>query len=543
MKRKLVIVTTVVALIGGAVGIAWIYFTLNPAAWQGFVAQMRGSSTGSTAPRPVKRPVSRSARLVASGNIEAEEVSVAAEIGGRVVEMRVDEGDQVTAGKVVIRLDPTVLLAQREQARAAVAQAQAAVDAAQAQLDLARAGARPEEIAAAQGAVAEAQSGLHAARGQLAAAQADLEVAQAQLAAAETAQAAAEAQVKAAQAELEGARAQVSTGQARVEQAQAQLAGARDRDPTPDITAAEVQLERAGIALEDAQDEYRKSFDRPWEDQALRDATAKRLKQAQLDYQLAQAQVDGARKAQQAYVLNLEALAAQVKAAETQVTPAGVDSAEAHVAQAQAGVQAAEVHVVQARGGVQAAQAAVTVAQAGVDAAQARLDQAQAGLDLLQAGARQQELSLLQANVAQARALLGNAQAALQMQDAQLARLDLSTPVAGTVLERMIHAGELAAPGAPLLTIADLDTVTLTVYVPEADLGQVSLGQQVQVTVDAYPDVFGGAVSHIASQAEFTPSNVQTQQERVHMVFAVKIEIPNPDHRLDPGMPADAAFE
>jgi chromosome segregation ATPase len=300
MKRKLVIVATVVALVGGAVGIAWIYFALNPVAWHAFVAQMQGSSTGSTAPRPASRPVSKSARLVASGNIEAEEVSIAAEIGGRVVEALVDEGDQVTAGEMVIQLDPTMLLAQREQALAAVAQAQAAVDAAQAQLDLGLAGARPEEITAGQGAVAEAQSGLRTARGQLAAAEADLEVAQAQLSAVEAAKAGAEAQVKAAQADLEGARAQVSTSQARVEQAQAELAGARDRDPAPDITAAQVQLERAGIALEDAQDEYSKSLDRSWEDQAFRDASAKRLKQAQLDYQLAEAQLDGARKATEA---------------------------------------------------------------------------------------------------------------------------------------------------------------------------------------------------------------------------------------------------
>jgi multidrug resistance efflux pump len=80
------------------------------------------------------------------------------------------------------------------------------------------------------------------------------------------------------------------------------------------------------------------------------------------------------------------------------------------------------------------------------------------------------------------------------------------------------------------------------VYVPEADLGRVSLGQTVEVTVDAYDDVFIGQVSHIASQAEFTPKNVQTQEERVHTVFAVNIRLGNADHRLKPGMPADATF-
>ena len=84
--------------------------------------------------------------------------------------------------------------------------------------------------------------------------------------------------------------------------------------------------------------------------------------------------------------------------------------------------------------------------------------------------------------------------------------------------------------------------VTLTVYVPEAELGRVSLGQNAEVNVDAYDERFPGEVVHIASQAEFTPKNVQTQEERVHMVFAVKIRLDNPEHLLKPGMPADAIF-
>jgi HlyD family secretion protein len=118
----------------------------------------------------------------------------------------------------------------------------------------------------------------------------------------------------------------------------------------------------------------------------------------------------------------------------------------------------------------------------------------------------------------------------------------LKAPSGGVILERLVHTGELAVPGAPLFTLADLDQVTLTVYVPEADLGRVSLGQDVEVTVDAYDQVFAGQVTHIASQAEFTPKNIQTQEERVHMVFAVKIRLDNPDQLLKPGMPADAVF-
>jgi multidrug resistance efflux pump len=543
MKRKVTIVAIVVVVIATAVGAAWLYFGLNPAAWDAFLAEMQGEQTSSTAPRPVNRPARGSARLVASGNVEAEEVSVAAEIGGRVVEMRADEGDEVGIGEVLVQLDQTVLLAQRDQARAAVAQAHAALEGAQAQLDQARAGARPEEIAAAQGVVSEARSGLSAAQGQLAAAEAESEAAQARVLAARVAKTNAEALVTAAEAEVDGAKAQLSAARARADQIEAGLAQARIQDPTPNLTTAQVGLERATIALDETQDEYNKALDRPWEDQEIRDQWSKRLTQAQLDYRLAQAQLDGAQKAQQAYVFQLEALAAQVQEAKAQLTQAGVTGAEAHLAQAQSGVEAADIQATQAQSGVEAAQAAAIIAQAGVGAAEARLEQAQAALDLLRAGARQQEIALLEANVAQAKALFSNAQAALQALDAQLARLELAAPVGGIVLERTVHVGELAVPGAPLLTIADLDEVTLTVYVPEADLGQVSLGQQAEVTVDAYPDTFAGVISHIASQAEFTPKNVQTQEERVYMVFAVKIRLENSDHRLKPGMPADAAFQ
>jgi multidrug resistance efflux pump len=543
MRQKLVPIVIIAVLVIGAVGGTWLYFSLNPTAWDEFVAEMQGDSAVSTAPRPAKRPSRRTTGLLASGNIEAEEVSVAAEMGGRIVEMLADEGDEVAAGDDLVRLDQTVLLAQREQAAASVLQAQAALAAAQAQLDSARAGARPQEVAAAEGVVDEALAGLDASQGQLAAAEANLQAAQDQLSASQVAKANAEAHVQVAQADLDSAEAQFAAAQAGIEQLEAQLAQARAHDPTPDVTIAQAELERARIALDDAQDEYNKALDRPWEDQGIRDAWAKQLEQVQLSYQIAEAQLARAQSAQRAHAFTLTALAAQVKGAKAQLTRAGVDAAKARLDQVQAGVQAADIQVMQAQSGIEAARATVIITQAGVTAAQARLDQAQAALDLIEAGAREQEIALLDANVAQAEALLGSTQAALRALDAQLNRLELVAPVGGIVLERTAHAGELATPGTPLLTIANLDEVTLTVYVPEADLGQVSLEQDVAVTVDAYPVSFAGIVSHIASQAEFTPKNVQTQEERVHMVFAVKIRLENADHRLKPGMPADATFQ
>jgi multidrug resistance efflux pump len=115
--------------------------------------------------------------------------------------------------------------------------------------------------------------------------------------------------------------------------------------------------------------------------------------------------------------------------------------------------------------------------------------------------------------------------------------------MSGTVSSRSAQVGETATAGAPLLTITNLDEVTLVIYIPENRIGQVQVGQEVEVKVDSFPErVFMGQVASIAGEAEFTPRNVQTKEERVNLVFAVDISLPNPDHALKPGMPADATL-
>jgi multidrug resistance efflux pump len=161
---------------------------------------------------------------------------------------------------------------------------------------------------------------------------------------------------------------------------------------------------------------------------------------------------------------------------------------------------------------------------------------AQSQLDAVRAGATAEEVAAAEAQVEEAQAALD---ALMVLRD----KLTIVAPVGGLVLELSIHEGELAAPGATLLTLGDLDEVTLTVYVPEDKLGQVNVGQQVEIQVDSFPEqTFVGTVVFIAHEAEFTPRNVQTQEERVNMVFAVDVRIPNPDHALKPGLPADAVI-
>jgi len=138
----------------------------------------------------------------------------------------------------------------------------------------------------------------------------------------------------------------------------------------------------------------------------------------------------------------------------------------------------------------------------------------------------------------------GNNPAQQQVVQAQLERLELRAPSGGVVQKRLVRAGQVVAAGSPILTIADPRDLYLTLYVLEAQLGRVAVGQRVSVRVDPYPErVFGGRVQTIATRAEFTPRNVQTQRDRQNLVFGVKVRLPNPDGALKAGLPADATFE
>jgi multidrug resistance efflux pump len=119
----------------------------------------------------------------------------------------------------------------------------------------------------------------------------------------------------------------------------------------------------------------------------------------------------------------------------------------------------------------------------------------------------------------------------------------LRSPISGVVTRVPVHTGEVAAPGQTVVAVADLSTLDMMAYVLERDLGQVRVGQEVTVTADPFPDrAFYGVVVSTNQRAEFTPRNVQTQRDRLNLVFGVKVRVENPDGALKPGMPADATF-
>lgn len=139
-------------------------------------------------------------------------------------------------------------------------------------------------------------------------------------------------------------------------------------------------------------------------------------------------------------------------------------------------------------------------------------------------------------------AALREARASLAEQRRYLDELTVRAPSDGTVLVRTIERGEWVQPGTPLYTLVDLGQLYLKIYVPEPDIGKIVLGRQARVYVDAFPGRFFAArVSKTASEAEFTPKNVETREERVKLVFAVELALDeNPGAVLKPGMPADA---
>jgi HlyD family secretion protein len=180
--------------------------------------------------------------------------------------------------------------------------------------------------------------------------------------------------------------------------------------------------------------------------------------------------------------------------------------------------------------------AQVAISEATVEQAAAAVTAAQAQLDSCRAGATEEQLAATRSRVTQAQAALGALLARRQ-------EMVIVAPSDGVILAAMAHAGEVAAPGGTLLSLADLSQVKLMVYVAENRLGQVALNQAVHVVVDALPAwTFEGRVAEIADRAEFTPRNVATQEERVTTVYAVEIVLPNPEGLLKPGMSADASF-
>ena len=197
-----------------------------------------------------------------------------------------------------------------------------------------------------------------------------------------------------------------------------------------------------------------------------------------------------------------------------------------------------------AAAGVKQAEERLSLVQEGpraetIEAARAQLGRAQAGLRLAEASRLEvkrtrQEREARLADIQQVQAELG-------VVDAQLSDSVAVAPTDGVVLVKSAELGEVVAAGSTVLTLGDVDHPWLRGYVGEKDLGRVKLGMPVKITTDSFPGkVYQGKVSFISSEAEFTPKQIQTPEERVKLVYRIKVDVENPNHELKSNMPADA---
>lgn len=165
--------------------------------------------------------------------------------------------------------------------------------------------------------------------------------------------------------------------------------------------------------------------------------------------------------------------------------------------------------------------------------AEAELQQAEAEFALIEAGPRVEIID-------QARAQVQGAEEGVNQARQQLAYTELNSPMKAVVLSVAAEPGEYLNPSSPVLTLGRLEKPWLRAYVHEKALGRIKLNQEVDVTTDSFPDkIYKGRISFISSQAEFTPKTVQTFEERVKLMYRIKVALDNPDNELKPGMPAD----
>ena len=413
-----------------------------------------------------------STALKASGVIEASQTSISAETGGRVAEVLVKEGDAVQTGDVLLRLDDSLLQAQRQAASAAV--------------DAANAGLRT------------AQVGLDAAQAQY-----DLTLNTA-LADEQPNRLDTWDQTKPSAFEqptwfftkaerLQATRAALDAAQKDLEDAQSNLESVEKKAGSALFLDAESRLAQTRVAYQIAQDVFDRTNGAS-DGQKLHDAAQTTLDQASLDLENALRTYDDA------------------------LTTAGAQD------------------VLENR-------ARVAVAQENVSSVQDALRALETGADSPEVTAAARVVDQAQAAQQQAQSAVDQAQANLTLVDAQIGLMTVHSPLDGVVLTRSIQPGEVLQPGLTALTIARLEDLKVTVYIPEDRYGQIKVGDPAELSVDSFPgQVFKASVTRIADKAEYTPQNVQTQQERQTTVYAVELSLTNPDGRLKPGMPVDVTF-
>ena len=411
--------------------------------------------------------------LTASGSIEATTVNVSPEMAGKVVEVLADEGQPVTTGAPLLRLDDSLLQSEKQTAQAALDSANAAVHTAEVALE----SAQLQYDLTLTNALAQESTSRIAIWDESKPTEFDQPVWYFSK----------EERMKAAQAEVDSRKAALDDAMNKLEEIST-------RAGSSDFIAIEAKLVQMRLAFKTAQDVF-DSTNGASDGQDLRDAAQITLDESKIDLKDAQKDYDDAL-----------------------TTDGAIDVLESR--------------------------ADVVIAQEVYDRAMDNLRALQTGAESPQVQAAAKVVEQAQAALEQARTNVVSAQSKLSTIDTQLKKITVYAPMDEVVLARNVEVGEFVQPGATTFSIADLDGLTITVYVPENQYGNISIGQEAIVTVDSFAsETFTAEVIHLADQAEFTPRNVQTADGRSSTVFAIKLKVTNRDGKLKIGMPADVVFK
>jgi len=214
-----------------------------------------------------------------------------------------------------------------------------------------------------------------------------------------------------------------------------------------------------------------------------------------------------------------------------------LQQAQENVKAAKAGFEKAEANYSRIKNLLESGSATESLfdeAKAGYEMAEATYQASKKLLEKLLSGARAEEIEIAQANKA-------HAEANLELTEKKISDCIMKSPISGVVTNKLIDFGERTAPNAIVATITKTDSMWITIYVGERYIGSVKTGQKAKISIDSHKNnVFYGVVKYISEEAEFTPKNIQTKEEREKLVFGVKIKIDNREGILKVGMPADA---
>jgi multidrug resistance efflux pump len=461
--------------------------------------------------------------LQASGVVEAIEIVVAPEIGGKIAEVWVSEGDWVAPGDPLFKIDDRLLVSQLHQAESALGITEA-------NLALIAAGLTNEQKNAA---ISTTELALAISEYDL-----DKLYEDTDLLAAEALQLA-----ESLERDLENlnnpdfqqalALKAIADAEKEIENAERRFLSVSSSADEADIAAAEAQVVLAKDALDHAKEDYEPYENKP-EDNLQRANFRAKFAAAQQVYDAA--------------VRKLNALRGTGSKADITVAEANFVAAKAHLFEAERewerikdGPKESDIALLEAKISKAYKDHAIYINGPDLDdvaLAEARVKNAKTQLALAKSEIpTQEELDVAKAQVDSARANLE----AIQV---QIDLLVVKAPVSGVVMTRSIEPGEIIQPALAALTIGQLDNLTITVYISEDKYGQINLGDPAILTADSFPDeTFQGTVTRIADRAEYTPRNVQTKEDRQTTVYAIELSVSDLDGKLKPGMPTDVEFQ